>query len=172
MISIIAAIQKIDRGLGFQNELLYKIPEDLKRFKELTKGHPIIMGRKTFESIGRPLPNRLNIVVTRNADFKQKGVVVADSLEAALKAASTPPQPSPYQGEGANADEIFIIGGGEIYKQALPFTDRLYLTLVDGNKPADTFFPDYSSFTKIIESSDIKTDPETGVSYQYLTLEK
>lgn len=136
-ISIIAAIDK-KGGLGKDNKLLFKISEDLKRFKKLTLNHPIIMGRKTFESIGRALPQRTNIIITRNKDYKAKGCLVCYSLDKAIKLA-----------KNKDKDEIFIIGGGQIYKQAIGLADKLYLTLVDKELEADTFFPDYSDFDKI-----------------------
>lgn len=139
-ISIIAAIGR-QNELGGKNNLLWRIPEDLKRFKALTSGHPIIMGRKTYESIGRPLPNRENIVITRNKDFRPEGVVVVCSVEEALTKARE-----------KEKEEIFVIGGAEIYKQSLPFLTRLYLTVIDDSKPADVFFPDYSDFKKIVSS--------------------
>ncbi len=159
-ISAIAAISEITRGLGKGNDLLWKIPEDLKRFRALTSGHPIIMGRKTFESIGRALPNRLNIVVTRKTDLVIQGALVCNSLEEALEKAK----------KAAGADEIFIIGGGELYKEALPFTDRLYLTLIKANAEADVFFPEYEKeFTKEIS----KEDGIFGeIKYSWVTLEK
>lgn len=137
-ISIIAAIGK-NRELGKGNRLLWNIPEDMLHFKTLTTGHPVIMGRKTFESIGKPLPNRTNIVVTKNKNFKPEGVIVTHSLEQAISI-----------GESRDSHEIFIIGGGEIYNQALRLADKLYLTVVDGKFDADTFFPDYSDFKNII----------------------
>ncbi|MDO8593858.1 MAG: dihydrofolate reductase [bacterium] len=141
-ITIIAAIGK-NRELGKSGQLLWHLPDDMKRFKELTMGHPVIMGRKTWESLPekyRPLPNRTNIVVTRQADYKAKSATIADSLESARAAAA--------RAEGAN--EIFIIGGGELYREALPIADRLYLTLVDDTPLADTFFPEYEKEFKII----------------------
>lgn len=126
MISLIAAIGK-NNELGKDNQLLWHLPDDLKRFKELTTGHTIVMGRKTFESIGKPLPNRRNIVITRDTSYKKEGVEVIHSLE---EVENLP-------------EEIFIIGGGEIYAQALPFADRLYLTQVDTTLDADTFFPPF-----------------------------
>ena len=160
LISIIVAIDD-KRGIGKNNDLLFKIPEDFKRMKELTSDHPIILGRRTFESIGRLLPNRTNIIVTRDHNFKVDGAVVANSLEEALR-----------QAQGEN-EEIFIFGGGQIFKEALEkgLVDRLYLTLVKGDYGADTFFPDYEKFgfTKIIEQEDKESD---GYQYSFLTLEK
>ncbi len=157
-ISAIAALNKRDRSIGKNNELIWKIPADLQRFKRLTTGHPIIMGRKTFESIGRALPNRTNIIVTRNPGYKVEGCIVCDSIEAALDIA-----------RARDSEEIFIIGGGEIYKAALPFTDRLYLTLVDSAESGDIFFPDYSQFAKVIESEVSATDEPR---YEWVTLER
>lgn len=137
-ISIIAAIGK-NRELGKNNKLLWSIPEDMLHFKNTTMGHPVLMGRKTFESIGKPLPGRTNIVITKNKDFKAEGVLVAHSLEGAISL-----------GESRDPNEIFIIGGGEIYHRALKLADKLYLTVVDGNFDADTFFPDYSDFRRIL----------------------
>src|SRR6478752_4215957 len=135
-VSIIVAIDE-KRGIGKDNDILFKIPEDFKRMKELTTGHPIIMGRKTFESIGRLLPNRTNIIVTRDKGFKVDGAVVANSLEESLEKAKSV----------SGADEIFIFGGGQIFKDALEksLVDRLYLTLVKGDYGADTFFSDYEA---------------------------
>lgn len=127
--------------------------------KKLTSGHPIIMGRKTFESIGRPLPNRTNIVITRDAGYGQEGIKVVHSLQDALRQA---------QGELGN-DEIFIFGGGQIFKEALPMVDTLYLTVVDGDYGADTFFPDYSMFTKVISEQE---GQEGEYHYTFLDLEK
>ncbi len=142
-IAIIAALSATTRAIGKDNTLLWRIPDDLKRFKQLTLGHPVIMGRKTWESLSerfRPLSGRTNIVVTRQAGHEAAGATVADSLENARAAAARAP----------GADEIFVIGGGELYAAALPFADRLYLTLVDDNATADTFFPPYEQDFKII----------------------
>ena len=158
-ISLIAVISKGKRAVGTKNGLLWNIPGDLPRFKKLTTGHTIVMGRKTYESIGRPLPDRTNIVITRNPDFKPEGVIVTSSIENALKIAK----------EKEQNGEIFVIGGGEIYKQALPFVDRLYLTIVDDEPVADTFFPDYSVFKKEIFKEE---HPESTPTFTYLTLEK
>ncbi len=143
-IAIVAAINATTRAIGLENQLLWHVPDDLKRFKALTLGKPVIMGRKTFESIiailGKPLPHRTNIIVTRNPDFKADGVHVAASLEEAFTIAAL-----------ENPTEIHIGGGAEIYAQALPFVDRLYLTLFDDEKEADTFFPAFESEFSIVE---------------------
>ena len=157
-INIIAALQKNDRAIGKNNDLLVRISDDLKRFKALTTGHPIIMGRKTFASIGRALPNRTNIIITRSPVFTAEGCIIVHSLEEALEKAREVDQ-----------EEIFIIGGGEIYTQAFPQTDRLYLTLVDSNEVGNIFFPEYSEFTKEISRED---HPEHTPSYAYVILEK
>ena len=158
IMSAIAAIGK-NRELGKRGDLIWRIPDDLKRLKALTTGHVVIMGRKTYESIGRPLPNRTNIIVTRNPDFTAPGCLVATSVPDALDLARE-----------HETEEIFILGGADIYTQALPFTDRLYLTIVDATDPeADTFFPDYSEFTKVIET---ETKDHNGLAYTWLTLER
>ena len=127
MISIIVAVAH--RGvIGGNNRLLWHISEDLKRFKAITTGHPVVMGRKTYESLGRPLPNRTNVVVTRRSDFQAPGCVVVSSLEAAV--ALFPEK-----------EEVFVIGGGEIYRQAMPLADKLYLTCVEADYEGDVFFP-------------------------------
>ena len=133
MISIIAAVAK-NRAIGFENKLIYWLPNDLKRFKALTTGHTIVMGRKTFESLPKgALPNRRNVVLTRTTK-ELPGCDVYPSLEEALK--SCKPD-----------EDIYIIGGARVYEQALPFADRLCLTEVDDTpKEADAFFPDYSNW--------------------------
>jgi len=134
---MIAAIGK-NRELGKDNQLLWHIPDDLRRFKALTTGHPIIMGRKTFESIGKPLPNRTNIVVTRDVNWSHDGVIIAHSIEEAVE-----------KGKSLDPEEMFVIGGAQIYDTALSLCDRLHLTLVDAVAEADTFFPAYEDrFTK------------------------
>lgn len=157
-VSMVAAIGR-RRELGTENELVWRIPDDLKRFKTLTTGHPIIMGRKTFDSIGRPLPNRTNIVITRDAAWTHKGVVTAASVEDALA-----------KGAAAGQEEIFVIGGGQIYTQALPHADRLYLTLIDAEKEADAFFPEYEHlFTKKLATESREHD---GLKYSWVDLER
>lgn len=155
IISIIAAISE-NRAIGKDNKLLWHIPEDMKRFRTLTRGHPIIMGRKTFESIGKPLPGRANIIVTRDSVYERQGCLVVHSLADAIKLA---------QKQEGNS-EIFVIGGGEIYRQAMPMADKLYLTIVKGNFDADTYFPDYSRF-----SQEIARTEKQDENYRYSFLE-
>lgn len=155
MVSMIAAIGT-GRTLGKSNDLLWRIPEDMKRFKSLTTGHTIVMGRKTFDSIGKPLPNRTNIVVTRDTAWQHEGVVVAGSIDEALAKAKE------------TGGEVFVIGGGQIYEQALPFTDRLCLTLIDATKDADIFFPAYEdTFTKVMYHEDREHE---GLKYKWVDL--
>jgi dihydrofolate reductase len=135
---IVAGMSKEARVIGNNNTLLWHIPDDLKRFKRLTMGHPIIMGRKTFESIiailGKPLPGRTNIVVTRNNDFRYDGVKVVNSLEKAFAIAAQ-----------ENPAEIHIGGGSEIYTQALPYVDKIYVTWFFDNSQGDSHFPPFET---------------------------
>ncbi len=129
MISLIAAIGK-NNELGKKNALLWHVPADMKYFREKTKGHTVIMGRKTFESLKGPLPNRKNIIITRDENYLRHGVDVVHSLEEAL-------------GQAEGKQEVFIIGGAEIYKQALALADKLYITHINAeDKEADSFFPE------------------------------
>lgn len=141
-ISLIVAMDK-KRGIGFQNTLPWagKIPRDMARFKELTMGKPVIMGRKTFESIGRALPHRPNIVLTRDKKWRARGVRVAHSLKDALLG----------HGDG----EVFIIGGAELFREALPIADRMYITEIDGEFVSDTFFPEYDEMSWVRTSMQI-----------------
>lgn len=157
IISIIAAIGR-NRELGRDRKLLWNISRDLKRFRELTSGHPVIMGRTTFQSIGRPLPDRTNIILTRDRNFRAEGCSIKHSIRKAIELAKS-----------KDKREIFIIGGGQIYEQALKYADKLYLTLVEGNFEADTFFPDYSEFKKVIYQ---KEGLDNGYRYKFLELVK
>lgn len=148
IISIIVAKAR-NNAIGKDNKLLWHIPEDLKRFKALTMSHPIIMGRKTFESIGRPLPGRHNIVISR--DFKHDGVEVAPSLDDAILMCR-------------DEEEIFITGGGQVYRQAMELADKLYITDVDLEPDADTFFPEIDG-SRWIELSREEHDGYTFVNY-------
>lgn len=125
-LSIIVAMAR-NRVIGKNNTLPWHLPADLKHFKELTMGHHIVMGRKTYESIGKPLPGRTSVVVTRNPDYSMPSVITVNSLEAAISAC----------GDDA---EIFVIGGAELYLQAITFADRIYLTEIDADIPGDTHF--------------------------------
>lgn len=147
-------------GIGKNNQLLFRISEDLKRFKKITTNHPIIMGRKTFESIGKPLPDRTNIVITRNPDFKADGCKVVDSLDKAISLA-----------RDIDDQEIFIIGGGQIYKLALDqnFVNRLYITHIQGDFKAEVFFPDYENFKITVARQE---GQEGDYQFTYITLEK
>lgn len=157
-ISLIAAIGAKTRAIGRKNDLLWNIPADMARFRILTKGHVIIMGRRTFDSIGKALPERTNIVITENLFWQREGVVVAHTLADALQKAKE-----------IEREEIFIIGGAQIYAQASPFASRLYLTLVEDDAVGDTFFPPYDMFSKTIAREEGEWN---GLRYTFLTLEK
>jgi dihydrofolate reductase len=163
MISIVAALGR-DRVLGKDNQLLWHIPDDLKRFKQLTLGHPVVMGRKTFESIllslGKPLPGRTNIVVTRDSAWAHEGAVAAVSIQNAVEQAKAAP----------GGEEIIIGGGGEIYRQSLPLVDKLYLTLIEDDTEGDSFFPEYEhEFTKKISEEAREYE---GLRYRWIDLER
>ncbi|OGH37736.1 MAG: hypothetical protein A3B44_00515 [Candidatus Levybacteria bacterium RIFCSPLOWO2_01_FULL_38_21] len=162
-ISLIVAIDSRG-GIGKDNTIPWHISEDLKRFKKLTTGHPVIMGRKTFESIleyiGKPLPNRVNIVVTQNPDFKKEGIVISNSLEDAINKAKK-----------SENREIFIIGGAHVFREVLEkgIVNRIYLTKVEGDFSCDTFFPDYSQFKKVVSE---ETGESNGIKFRFINLER
>lgn len=131
IISLLVAMDQ-KRGIGMDGKLPWRLSSDLKRFRELTMGHHIIVGRKTFESIGKPLPGRQTIVVTRNLSYKIEGCLIAGSVQAAIKLA-----------EERGETEAFVIGGADVYAQALGVADRVYLTEVHAEVEADTFFPEF-----------------------------
>lgn len=135
-VAMIVAMAK-NRVIGVEGKLPWYLPEDLKFFKRITQAKPLVMGRKTYASIGKPLPNRLNVVVTRNAEFTHEGVRVCHDLPAALALAD---QHATIEA----AEEIMVMGGGEIYRQALPFAQRLYITEVDIDVAGDATFPDFA----------------------------
>lgn len=165
-VSIVAAMGRgklRNRVIGKDNKLLWHIPDDLKRFKALTLGHPVILGRKTFESIlsalGKPLPGRTNIVITRDAGYLHEGALIVHSLEEALAKARE-----------LDREEVFIGGGTQIYEQALPYADKLYLTLIDDEKEGDSFFPPYEeTFTK--KTAEERRD-WNGLKYSWTDLER
>ena len=156
----VSAIVAIDnkRGMGKNGVIPWHIPGEQKRFKEITTPHPMIMGRKTFTSIGRVLPGRPHIIVTRDTTFSFPGTTVVYSLAEGLEKAKEMDQ-----------EEIFVIGGGEIFKEAMSLVTRLYLTRIEEDFACDTFFPDYSEFTKVIAKEEHK---DNMPKYTYLTLER
>lgn len=160
MLTIIAAVA-VNNALGKNNDLIWSLPADLKRFKKVTLGHHVIMGRKTFESLGKPLPNRTTIIISRNKDYKAEGCIIVNSLEKAILAAK-------------NDDNPFILGGGEIYRQALEHADILDLTLVHHSfEDADTFFPQIDG-SKWMETNrqDFKADEKHNYDYSFVTYKK
>lgn len=159
-ISLIAAMAD-NRVIGLNNQMPWHLSADLKKFKKITLGSPIVMGRKTHESIGRPLPGRVNIIVSRNPGYRQEGCLVFNELKTALTAACE------------NADEAFIIGGSDLYEAALPMAGALYLTLINKDFQGDTFFPAINLNDWIeVEREDIGDDPDAGFSYSFLKLER
>ena len=160
MISIIAAVSE-DLGIGNDNELLWHIPEDLKRFKRLTYGNTVLMGRRTWESLPRkPLPGRKNIVITDISDECFDGAVTAYSIEDALR-------------KCGQEEEIFIIGGGSIYKQFMPLADRLYITHVHKTMRADVFFPEIERKQwKITNKEEFISPDEHVIPYTYVIYER
>src|SRR3989338_1478670 len=159
IISLIAAIGK-NNAIGVGGKLPWNLPDDLKRFKKLTKGHCVIMGRKTYESIGRLLPERKNIIITRNKEYKIDGAIMVSGIEDALK-------------ECANDNEPFIIGGGEIFKLALPIAKKMYLTNVEAKIPASSFFPEFKkSEWKIISKEFHSKDAKHKYDFTFVIYER
>lgn len=156
---IVVAMSRQSRVIGNNNQLLWHIPDDLKRFKALTLGHPIIMGRKTFESIvamlGKPLPGRTNIVLTRDTQYAPAGATVAHTLDEAITVATQ-----------EHPTEIHIGGGAELYRQALPLVSRLHVTYVDDNPPGDTFFPEF--INDFVVSHEHPKATHESLSYQWV----
>lgn len=160
-ISAIVAMAE-NRVIGNNNQLPWRLPADLKHFKAITTGHPILMGRKTYESIGKPLPNRLNIILTHQASFQATGCLIATSLDDVI---------SYVQKE--NIQEIFIIGGAEIYRQFLPRVERLYLTIVHHSFDGDAYFPQLDMNEWIQKSCETHgADQDNPYAYSFLLLEK
>ncbi|MDP2656538.1 MAG: dihydrofolate reductase [bacterium] len=157
MLSLIAAVGK-NRVIGKDNGLPWHLPVDLKHFKDLTTGHTVIMGLKTYESIGRPLPNRINIVLTSDTSFTTPGCLVAHSLDEAI---------------GLAHDDAFIIGGANLYAQALDRVGRMYLTCVHASPDGDVFFPEFDiTQWKEVSREEHKADEENEYDYSFVTLEK
>lgn len=158
-ISIIVAVAE-NNVIGKDNKLIWNLPKDLKHFKETTTGHYIIQGRKTFESFGRPLPNRTNVIITHNQNYKADECIVVHSLNEAFEIAK-------------NEQEVFIIGGGKIYEQALPVADRIYLTKVHHSFDGDTFFPKINMQEwQEISRVDIESDEKNKYPFSIIVLEK
>jgi dihydrofolate reductase len=159
MISIIVAVA--DGGvIGAGGKMPWHISEDLRMFKRVTTGHPVVMGRRTFESLGRPLPGRVNVVVTRNPEWTAEGVTTAGSLNDAVK--MFPPE-----------EEVFIIGGGEVYRQALPLAGRLYLTRIHAPFDGDTYFPEWNPADWTLVGSEYHERGETYPNpFEFLVCER
>lgn len=161
MITIIAAIGE-NYELGKNNDLIWHLPADLKRFKKVTTGHTIIMGRNTFESIGKPLPNRRSIIITRNKEYQQEGCVVVNSLEDAIQL---------VKGE----ESAFIIGGAQIYKEAIQkeIVDQLDITLVHESFEADVYFPLIKAEKwSLVSKEDFSSDEKNSFNYSFLNYSK
>lgn len=159
IISLIAGMDR-KRVIGKNNALPWHVPADLKRFKKLTLGKPVIMGRKTFASIGKLLPDRANIVMTHNPNYRAPGCTIAHSPEEALSAAG-------------NASEIMVIGGAEIFREFLPRANRMYLTLIDADVNGDTYFPEYTTEEwKEISREAHPADKENKYPYTFVVLER
>ena len=158
IISIIVAMAK-NRVIGKENDMPWHLPADLQHFRKMTSGKPIIMGRKTYESIGRPLPKRHNIIISNNRDYKQEGCDVVGSLEEAVKVAG-------------DVEELFIIGGGFLYNESINQADRLYLTFIDLEVKGDTFFPSYAHLntTKVLSELHQKDD-KNPYDYEFTRFE-
>jgi dihydrofolate reductase len=155
-----------NRVIGIDNQLPWRLPEDLKWFKRVTLGHPIIMGRKTYESIGRPLPGRTNIVVTRQKQWSQEGAVVAHGIDSALEKAVN-------QARRDGVDEIYIIGGEELFRQSFNKVDRLYLTQVQAHLDGDAFFPEFDgSDWREVDREDHLADPQNPYDYSFIVLDR
>lgn len=159
MLSIIVAVAE-NNVIGKDNDLIWHLPRDLKHFKETTTGHYVIQGRKTYESYGKPLPNRTNVIITRDKDYTAGGCIVVHSLEEALK-------------EAKNDAEPFIIGGGRIYEQALPLVDRIYLTKIHHSFEGDTYFPEIDlDEWEITDKRDFETDEKNIYPFSILILDR
>lgn len=170
ILSLISAIGK-NNELGKDNMLLWDLPRDMQHFRETTRGHTVIMGRKTFESIDHPLPKRRNIIITRDVTYMKDGIEVANSLDEALRLASLE-QGKRFE-ENQEEVEVFVIGGAEIYKQAIEKSNRLYITHIDGEFEADSFFPAIDMNTwKEIKKEHFEKDEENNFSMDFIIYEK
>ncbi|MGZ3871781.1 MAG: dihydrofolate reductase [Mucilaginibacter sp.] len=158
ILTIVVAISE-NHAIGKDNKLLWHLPKDLKHFKDITTGHTVIMGRKTYDSVGKPLPNRRNIIITRQ-DITINGCEVVNSLEAAIALCE-------------DEEEVFIVGGAEIYRQAIKLTDRIYLTVVHQQFEADSFFPEIDTKAwKEVYREDHQPDEKNLLPYSFITYER
>lgn len=160
MTTIVVAMDR-KNGIGLENRMLWHLPADLKHFKSITSGHPVIMGRRTFESIGKPLPNRTNIVISRKKDWFQEGILIVGSIKEALKFAK-------------KIDEnIFILGGGNIYEQTMDLTDKLEVTRVNAECDADTFFPEIDmKIWQMTDEVNFASDEKNRFDMKFQTFER
>jgi len=158
-ISLIVAMAE-NRVIGVDNRMPWHLSADLKRFRKITSGNPVVMGRKTHESIGRPLPDRVNVVLTRDSSYQAKGCIVVHNLEQAMRAA----------GEAA---ELMVIGGAGLYREFLPLADRIYLTLIHRAFDGDTFFPtiDWPEWREVARE-EFEQDEQSGLSYAFIDYER
>lgn len=170
ILSLIAAVAK-NNVIGGGNTLLWNLPADMKHFRDITSGHTVIMGRKTFESIGRTLPNRRNIVITRDTNYVRDDIEVVNSLEEALRLVSL--EHGKEFEENQDEVEVFIIGGGEIYKQAIDKAQRLYITEVHQDFEGDTLFPEIDkSIWREVHRADYEPDEKNNIPYSFVEYKK
>ncbi len=159
IISIIAAMGN-GRVIGINNQLPWKLPADMKFFRSTTMGKPILMGRKTYESIGKPLPGRTNIIITRNSNFHAEGCIVSHSIEEALQQAKA-------------SEEVMVIGGASLYRQILPLAQRFYLTKVHADFEGDSYFPEFDlQEWTTTERTDHTTDEDNPYDYSFIVMDK
>ncbi len=156
MIKIVVAVSK-NNIIGDSNKLIWNLPADLRHFKETTTGHPIVMGRKTYDSIGRPLPNRRNIIITRDKDYQVDGCEIVNSIEEALLLTN---------------NDCFIIGGGEIYRQSLPIAQQIFMTLIDEDFNGDTNFPELDKSWYVSSKVDHHSDEKNPHNYSFILYER
>lgn len=160
MIAIVVAVAE-NNVIGKDNQLIWHLPADLRFFKNLTMGHPILMGRKTYESIGKPLPGRTTVIITRQQDFEAPGCIVVNSIDDAIEEAQTINQ------------DVYVIGGAEIYRQALPKTDTIYLTRMHHTFDGDTYFPELNEADWEVTSEErYEPDEKNKYSYSFITLQR
>lgn len=161
MLAIVVAAAE-NNVIGKDNDLIWHLPADLKHFKSLTMGHPMIMGRKTFEAIGKPLPGRTSIIITSQKNYQAEGCLVVHSLEEAIA-----------KGKGLDTEQVSIIGGANVYKQALPLADIVYLTRVHASFEGDAYFPELPDDAwQVVEQEHHEPDEKNKYSYTFLTLKR